>query len=99
MKRNLNIKVKGRDGTEFAVAKGKYLTFADVIVASLDAFAQPGMSKREIGKLADLIDSNKKPAKETDIQPEDAKLIVAAMDAGPYVSIACNQIAKYLEAK
>ena len=101
MKRNLNIKVTGRDGTVFYLSKDKPMLYADIIVQSLDMYADPGsrVSKREMGKLADKIDANKKPPKETDLTPGDVELITAALDKGPYVAIAVNQIVKYIEAK
>ncbi len=75
------------------------MTFADVIVASLDTFGGQGVGKRAIGKLADDIMAAKKPPKVMDVSPEDVKLIDAALEAGPYVSIVCKQIMEYLEAK
>lgn len=98
MKRNLNIKLTSRDGKPMTNGDGKPATFADCIVASLDQYA--GANKREIGKLADRIDANKKPPKDTELTPEDAKLIIAAMDQpGGYIARAVNVIADYLEAK
>lgn len=102
MKRNLNIKVKTRDGKDVTEANGKAGTYADYVVNALDFFngkAPDGVTKRGFDALSARVFAAKSPAKDLELSAAEVEIIVAALDSSPYPPFIVGQIARHLEAK